>query len=91
MSWSLTKKIKSLSLSLSLSFGVCGGHDGKNCLSSSEAYDAELNMWNPISSLKQSRNGYQSITSSGCLHTVEGFNRKNYSSSVEQLDGLDLS
>ena len=32
---------------------VCGGgHGGKNVLSSLEAYDAKLNKWNEISSLK---------------------------------------
>ena len=32
---------------------VCGGWDGKNYISSSEAYDTELNEWNRMSLLKQ--------------------------------------
>ena len=64
---------------------VCGGHDGKNYLSSSEAYDAEQNKWNLISCLKQSRSGNQSATSSGCLYTMGG----EMSNTVERLNGLD--
>ena len=70
---------------------VCGGDNGKKYLSSSEAYDSELNQWNRISSLKQSRAGNQSATSSGCLYTIGGYSGNNFLSSVERLDGLDQS
>ena len=68
---------------------VCGGYDGKNRLSSSEAYDAELNKWKSISSLKQNRDGNQLATSGGCLYTMGGLDERDYLSTVERLDGLD--
>ena len=70
---------------------VCGGHNGKKWLSSSEAYDAQLNKWNQISLLKQNRNGNQLATSDGCLYTMGGYNGKNILSSIERLDGLKQS
>ena len=70
---------------------VCGGYDGRKLLSSSEVYEPELNMWTPISSLKQGRNENQSVTSGGCLYTMGGFKGKNILSSVERLDGLHQS
>ena len=70
---------------------ICGGYDGKRCLSSSEAYDAEINKWNQISSLKQSRYGNESAISGGCLYTMGGFEEGKCLSSVERLDGLDQS
>ena len=70
---------------------VCGGHDGEKYLSSSEAYDDQLNKWNQISSLKQNRNGNQLATSDGCLYAIGGCNGNNYLSSVERLDGLNHS
>ena len=57
---------------------VCGGHDSKKWLSSSEAYDAQLNKWNQISSLKQNRNGNQLAISDGCLYTMGGYNEKKF-------------
>ena len=68
---------------------VCGGYDGKAYLSSSEAYDAELNKWNQISSLQQGRSENQSASSGGCLYTMGGHSKGIYLSSVERLDGLD--
>ena len=68
---------------------VCGGHDGKNFLSSSEAYDTELNKWNKIFSLKQNRDGNEAAVSGGCLYTMGGYDGKNYLSSVERLNRLD--
>ena len=70
---------------------VCGGYDGKNYLSSSEAYNGDLKKWNSISSLKKSRAGNQSTTSGGCLYTMGGYDGINCLSSVERLDGLDQS
>ena len=70
---------------------VCGGWDGKNYLSSSEAYNAELNKWNRISLLKQIRYGNESATSDGCLYTIGGCDERNYLSSVERLNVLDQS
>ena len=67
---------------------VCGGHDGKNYISSSEAYDTELNKWNQISSLKQNIAGNQLVTFGGCLYTMGGWNERNYLSTMERLDGL---
>ena len=69
---------------------VCGGI-GETTIPPSEAYDAQLNKWNQISSLKQNRYGNQSVTSGGYLYTMGGYNTRNYLSSVERLDGLDQS
>ena len=69
---------------------VCGGYDGKENLSSAEAYNATLNKWINIEPLNQRRIGNPSVTSSGCLYTMGGWEDKN-SSSVERLDGLDQS
>ena len=52
---------------------VCGGYDGQNCLSSSEAYDTELNKRKLISLLRQGRSGNQSATSGGSLYTMGGW------------------
>ena len=72
---------------------VCGGLDGNRnlCLWLSKAYDIDLNRWNRVSSLKQSRSGNKSATSGECLYTMGGWGEKNYLSSVEQLDRLDQS
>ena len=70
---------------------VCGGYDGEKILSSSEAYDAQLNKWNQISSLKQNRARFKLATSDGCLYTMGGDNGKNCLSSVQRLNGLNQS
>ena len=70
---------------------ICGGDNGNMYLSSSEVYDVDLNRWNSISSLKQSRSETHTVTCCGSLYTIGGFYKGYCLSSVERLDGLDQS